>query len=188
MASPLVLKPMLRDNCWHAGALRMPMNEVERMGLALYKGKDLIAKRRAGEWWKPEFSSAVRPLDGHKNPIDAFISRLRSDASRAEVVRNAAAELNASRPSLGLGKENEASETTLHRPRIKRNNANGSLTIEPGPGKKPLFLIGKDATSCFDALSLSAQQHLRESRYPPFNKLTIVVDGAKFVRLEEYKE
>jgi CRISPR-associated protein Cmr1 len=188
MASPLVLKPMLRDDGWHAGVLRMPMNEVERMGLALYKGKECIEEIRAGKWWKPEFAPAVSPLDGHQNPIDAFISRLRSDASRTEITRNAVAQSNSSRPSLDPGKENETSETTLHRPRIKRNNANGSLTIEPGPGKKPVFLIGEHAKNCFDELSPSAQQHLRESRYPPFNKLTIVVDGNKFVRLEEHKE
>lgn len=188
MTSSLVLKPMLRDDGWHAGVLRMPMKEVERMGLALYKGKDCIAELRAGEWWKPEFSPAISPLGGHQNPIDAFISRLCSDASRAEIARDQVAQSNSSDASFNPDKENKKSETTLHRPRIKRNNANGSLTIEPCDGTKSFVLIGDQAKNCFDALEPPTQQYLRESRYPPFNKLTVVVDGARFVRLEEYKE
>ncbi len=176
LASPLLLRPMCRDDVWYAGALLLPLDAVRSMGLVLQKKKEksIVARLDAHEWWGPEFAAQFDLLKGHADPIAAYLDRLRAGG------------VPAAKPHPPIVAINE--ELTLHRPRIKRNNANGSLTIQPGGDQMPIVLIGTEAQRCFNALSASAQQHLRESRYPPFNRLTLVVDGARFVRLQEFPQ
>ncbi len=181
LASPLLLRPMCRDGVWYAGALLMPLDAVRSMGLVLRKTnreKTVVARLDADAWWRNEFAAQVDPLNGHADPIAAYLDRLRAGGKPAGALVDA--------PPPPIAAVNE--ELTLHRPRLKRNNANGSLTIEPRDGQRPRVLIGAEAQHCFDALSASAQNHLRESRYPPFNCLTIIVAGTTFVSLEEYPQ
>lgn len=189
MASPLLLRPMYRNNAWHAGALLLPSHARRDFDLVLKKGKAIVKRLPAGTWWQAKFAESIPPLTGHEDPFRAYLARLRAAGTPA-IAKNTSSTI---RPDPALAPPVEqakavANERTLHRPRIKRNNANGSLTIEPCDGTKSFVLIGDQAKNCFDALEPPTQQYLRESRYPPFNKLTVVVDGARFVRLEEYKE
>ncbi len=181
LASPLLLRPMCRDDVWYAGALLLPLDAVRSMGLVLHKKnreKSVVARLDAHEWWGRAFAAQFDLLKGHADPIAAYLGRLRAGGMPADALADAPLAPN---PAI-----NE--ELTLHRPRLKRNNANGSLTIEPRDGQRPIVLIGPEAQRCFDALSASAQRHLRESRYPPFNRLTIIVAGIRFVSLEEYPQ
>lgn len=188
MASPLLLRPMYRDNAWHAGALLLPNHARRDFDLVLKKGKATVKRLPAGTWWQAKFAESIPPLSGHEDPLRAYLARLRAAGAPA-IAKNTSPTISPA-PALASPAAQIkaiAKERTLHRPRLKRDKANGSVTIDPREGQK-VILIGPEAQRCFDALSPSAQQHLRESRYPPFNKLTIVVDGTRFVRLEEYKE
>ncbi len=179
MASPLLLRPMWSDGVWYAGALVLPHEALRKAALMLRREGRQVALLQAGEWWKPEFAPKIDPLQGQHDPVAAFL-----DFLRAGGVAFDPGQPRSSSSASGKSADSNA-EYTLQRPWLRRNNGNGSLVITPRDGKKPVTLIGQEAQRCFDALSPAAQRHLRESRNPPFNRVSITLDGTRFVKLEE---
>ncbi len=184
MASPLILRPMLHAGRWYAGALRLPTEDLQRAGLLLrsVQGHRELKRFPAGEWWDAATADKIPPLQGDSDPLTAFLRYFAGGSSLADIV---AAGSSRTAPAANAA----TTLRTFERPRLKRNNSNGSLTIEPRDKQlKPVTLIRDEAQRCFDALSAPAQHHLRTSKQPPFNRLTITIDGDRFVELQEHAE
>lgn len=184
MASPLILRPMLHAGRWHAGALRLPTGDLKRAGLLLrsVSGHRDLKRLAAGEWWDATAADSIPPLNGIDDPLDAFLRYFAGDASLDNI---ASAGVAPSAPAANAA----TTQRTFERPRLKRINSNGSLVIEPRDKQhKPVTLIRDEAQRCFDALSATTQQHLLTSKQPPFNRLTITIEGDRFVALQEHAE
>ncbi len=184
MASPLILRPMLHAGRWYAGALRLPTEDLLRAGLLLrsVQGHRELKRFAAGEWWDATAADKIAPLQGVDDPLAAFLRYFAGEASLADIA------------SVGVASATPAANAmttrrTFERPRLKWINSNGSLVIEPRDKQhKPVTLIRDEAQRCFDALRATTQHHLRTSKQPPFNRLTITIDGDCFVELQEHAE
>jgi hypothetical protein len=184
MASPLILRPMLHAGRWYAGALRLPTTDLERAGLSLRSvhGHRELKNMPPGEWWRRAAADKIPPLHGSDDPLTAFLRYFAGEASPLGTASGNAANVKPIADPI-------ATRRTYERPRVKRIHSNGSLVIEPrDKQQKPVTLIREEAQRCFDALSPVAKHHLQTSKQPPFNRLTITIDGDRFIELQEYME
>lgn len=172
MASPLILRPVkVAPGNWAAGALLLPRDHVDRMGLVLTGSK--TERMNPGTWWKPELAQHVRPMAAlADDPLEAFMRGFSKDQW----------------PSVKAAKTSEVElvEVTYERPTLMRSS-NGSIEIAPADRSRKVTLLADEANKCLAALSEYATKDRLLVR-KPFNRLSLTLKGDKFVRLLEYKE